>query len=130
MRVNSSGFSLLEVLVAVCVISTAFVVILSGFGRNLKLTGTSEDYMIAAMLAKQKMVELEHKRKIKPGTSKGDFGKLYPRFSWETDITFDEKRNFYMVTLTVSVNRTGAKREVILRTILAPQMENFLRKTN
>ncbi len=130
MRVNSSGFSLLEVLVAVCVISTAFVVILSGFGRNLKLTGTSEDYMIGAMLAKQKMVELEHKRKIKPGTSKGDFGKLYPRFSWETDIRFDEKRNFYRVTLTVSVNRTGAKREVILRTILAPQMENFLRKTN
>ena len=67
------GFTLLEVLVALAILSVAVVSMIQLFGQGLRLLKVSGDYQQAVLLADQKAREVETVREGVEGGREGDF---------------------------------------------------------
>jgi competence protein ComGC len=85
-RVKYHNFTLLEILVAMTIISISFIVMLNALSLNITNTAIAEGYTNACLLAKEKMVEIYQRDKLEEGTEYGDFGDDYPEYEWEEDI--------------------------------------------
>jgi prepilin-type N-terminal cleavage/methylation domain-containing protein len=85
-RARCKRFTLLEILVAMTIISICFVVMLNALSLNITNTAIAEGYTTACLLAKEKMVEILQRDKFEEGTEHGDFGDDYLDFEWEEDI--------------------------------------------
>ena len=70
---RDQGFTLLEVLVALVVLSTTVVAALQLFGGGLRLARTAGDHADAALLASAKLAELEP-GSLKEGAEEGTEG--------------------------------------------------------
>jgi len=89
-----SGFTLLEVMVAISILAISLSVLLTFSGNTLVKSGNAERVTIAAMLARQKMVdmELEIEKEMKKNvfpeekSEEGSFEEPYEDYSWEVEI--------------------------------------------
>lgn len=115
------SFTLIEVLVTVTVCGVVFVVLLSGFGQNLRFTALSEDYTTAALLARTVITELETETELVPGKSEGNFGDAFDRFRYVVEVTEDEERPFYRADLRVFFTRSGQERDFEINTAILKQ---------
>ena len=91
-RAPSSGFTLLEIMVAVAILSATLVVMLSIVTNNVRSTNHAKMTTAATFLARNKMVDIEDEI-LDQGftdneeTGEGTFRDLgYPQFRWETAI--------------------------------------------
>jgi len=75
------GFTLLEVLVALAILSVAVVTMIQLFGQGLRLLKVSGDYQQAVLLADQKAREVET---VHEETETGPPGEI---FQWERRVT-------------------------------------------
>jgi len=66
---SSTGFTLLEILVAFVILSMVVTVILQLFSVNLKTLWMSDDYLTATVLADIRMREMLEGAQVKEGTS-------------------------------------------------------------
>lgn len=87
-RKQSAGFSLLEVLVAVIILSGALVMLSSSWSGSLMAFRKSQTLTTIAYLLKRKMTELEVKYRpdsglIPPEEEEGNFGDTYKDYRWE-----------------------------------------------
>jgi prepilin-type N-terminal cleavage/methylation domain-containing protein len=92
MRRGQAGFTLLEIMVAIAILSMTLVVLLSIVTNNVRATNHAKMTTAATLLARTKMVDIEDYI-LDQGftdnteTSSGSFKELgYPQFSWETTI--------------------------------------------
>ena len=115
---RNKGFSLLEMLVAVCILSAAIILLVNGFGENLHFLGIAKDYTTAIFLAREKMVELENSQKLENIKREGDFSSPYNNFHWKISIFPGENNRYFLVRVKVSFTRLGLKREVVLDNVL------------
>lgn len=115
---GQQGLTLLEVMVAVTIAGVAFVVLLSGFGLNIKSTALAEDYTTASLLLKDLVTDAELEKEIRTGKAQGEFGEDFPDFRWESETQKDARLPFYRLTCRVSFKRSGTEREVAGSTIL------------
>ena len=92
MRRAASGFTLLEIMVALAILSTTLVVLLRIVTNNVRATNHAKMTTAATFLARTKMVELEDQilydgfveaNENKAGSFKAEG---YPQFRWETSI--------------------------------------------
>ncbi|HEY8517834.1 MAG TPA: prepilin-type N-terminal cleavage/methylation domain-containing protein [Candidatus Binatia bacterium] len=85
-RRGASGFTLLEVMVALAVIATAFTALLGLHVRNLRLAAREQAYAQALLLARSLITEVELGGYPDVGESQGDFeGEFpgrYPGYRW------------------------------------------------
>lgn len=81
------GFTLLEVLVAMTILATSLVVLLQNVSTSIWLSNISRDMTVAAMIAQDKMTELELEDTYSFGTSDGDFEDKYPGFWWSVSVS-------------------------------------------
>jgi general secretion pathway protein I len=85
-----SGFTLLEVMIAVAFIGIAMLALLSLHQNNLESVIRAQDLTRASMLAQQVMSTAEVERFPTPGQTRGDFSHDYPgefsNFRWERDV--------------------------------------------
>lgn len=86
-RLNG-GFTLIETLVAIMVLSISLVVILQLFSGGLKSGKTADDYTRAVFHAREKMEELLLIDDFEEGTFEGTLGNGY---KWTVDIKFVEQ---------------------------------------
>jgi general secretion pathway protein I len=91
-RRSDSGFTLLEVMIAVAILALTLTVLLSIVTRNVRATARSRMTTVATFLARGKMVTMEDKI-IEKGfqdveeDDDGDFNEEgFPEFSWESRI--------------------------------------------
>ena len=112
------GFSLLEILVAVAIISAGLIFMIKGFGNNLRLSGIGEDYTTAVLLAKQKMAEIELTGNFTGIKKEGIFEPPFQRFSWKISFYPVKTKGFIIVKVRVGFTRGVLKREVILENVL------------
>jgi general secretion pathway protein I len=91
-RRSSSGFTLLEIMVAIAILSSTLVVLLSIVTNNVRSTNHAKMTTSATLLARTKMVDIEDEI-LDNGftdndeTAAGSFKDLgYPQFRWETSI--------------------------------------------
>lgn len=117
---DKSGFTLLEVLVAVVILGSTLAVLLGAVNRNLVLASDSKNISIARMLVQNKISEIELEGYPSNKNEEGEF-EDFPRFKWylsvvplnisslETDIkivkllvTWDNDQQDFEITLAMS----------------------------
>jgi general secretion pathway protein I len=82
----SSGFTLLEVMVALAVMSIVLVSVYRMHSQSLTMNTAARFYTQAPMLAQGKMAELEAISSSAFPENSGDFGEEFPGYSWETSV--------------------------------------------
>lgn len=83
---GEEGFTLLEVLVALAIISGSFAILLGAVNKSLSLAFQSKNLSVASTLAQSKLVELELEGYPSVGERRGTF-KEYPEFDWNLSIS-------------------------------------------
>lgn len=92
---KQSGFSLLEILVAVSILAVSMLVILDMHGNSMVLSGRTEDITVATMLARYKMheIQLEFGKTLEkeglPAENKseeGSFEEPFEAYKWNYEI--------------------------------------------
>jgi len=112
------GFTLLEVLVALAILSFAVVTMIQLFAQGLRLLRVSGDYQQAVLLADQKAREVET---VREGIESGQEG----NFEWERRATVTEVPDELTVSSTSPVRlfrvtvqvRWGTNRSVEVATL-------------
>jgi general secretion pathway protein I len=83
-RQHCAAFTLLEVMVAVAILSIALVTLLGNQGQSIRLADESGFYTTSSRLAREKLAEI-----ILDGETDyradGDFGENAPGYFWRTD---------------------------------------------
>ena len=79
----SFGFTLLEVMVALAVMSIVLVSVYRMHSQSLAMNTAARFYTQAPMLAQSKMAELEALSSSAFPEDSGDFGEEFPGYSWQ-----------------------------------------------
>jgi general secretion pathway protein I len=106
-----SGFTLLEVMVALAIIATVLISVYKLHTQSLTLALETRFNGIAPFLAQQKLAELATEKTDLQENESGDFGEDFPDFSWQMEMEkmepgFQEKTDigFAKIDLTVFTN--------------------------
>jgi general secretion pathway protein I len=108
---SAFGFTLLEVMIALAVMSIVLVSVYRMHSQSLTMNTAARFYTIAPMLAQKKMAELETQTSEGfPGDS-GDFGEQFPGYSWRasladvtSEVLGEVANDLKQIDLTVSLN--------------------------
>ena len=104
---NQRAFSLMEVMIAMGIFFMSVFVILSLVSSSLQNARRLQRPMVdAAMLAS----ELSLTNKIVEGSQSGDFGKMYPGYTWTANINEVLTNKLFQADYVV---RRGDSREVV-----------------
>ena len=79
------GFTLLEVLVAMAILSIAMTTLFSAQSQSLSLAIEAEFNTNASLLAGLKLAELSSGR-LEPADAEGDFGEDFPGYAWKMEV--------------------------------------------
>jgi len=106
---ETSGFTLLEVMVAMAIIAIALTAVLGSQSQSLSLASEAKFSTTAAFLAQGKMAEIEAEKPEDLTSDSGDFGEDFPGYRWDktvNDVTLDEPEgvsdHLKQIDLTVS----------------------------
>lgn len=103
---RNRGFSLLELIMALAILSAGIVVVLQAFSFCAQATGLSCDIISAVFLAEDRIQELEFQEaqgSLKETFDKGGSG----RFGWERSVILDQDLNLYKTNIKISWQRQG-----------------------
>lgn len=88
--VEKAGFTLLEVLVAMAILSMVLVILLQNHGMSIRLSDRARKSSVAANLARDLMTDVEIEGFPELGSEEGDFSELYPGlypgFTWQRQV--------------------------------------------
>ncbi len=82
---RSNGFTLIETLVAMMILSISLVVVMQLFSGGLRSNKISNDYLYGIFHAREKMEELLLSEELLPGSFSGEFDDGY---QWQAAIDF------------------------------------------
>ena len=101
-----SGFSLIEVLVAVVLLSVGLVGIMEGITLTLASSRDEELHTVAVMLAEGHLEQLRSDGFLFEGEDDGDFGADFPRFRWRRKIEETSLSGLHDVSVSVELAET------------------------
>ncbi|MGD9947571.1 MAG: prepilin-type N-terminal cleavage/methylation domain-containing protein [Desulfobulbus sp.] len=84
---HNSGFTLLEVMIAVAIIAIAVVTLLGAQSQSVSIASSAKFDTMASMLAQWKMSDLLLQDFTEITDDEGNFGEDYPQFSWKLTVT-------------------------------------------
>jgi general secretion pathway protein I len=122
---SQSGFTLIEVLVAMVIMIGGIIVVANAWSGNFGRVRTARINNVAATLLERKMTEIEFEYAEKTiddvkEEEGGDFGAMYPGYSWEM-----KSKEFEMPDLSGALTaREGGADETLL-TIMRSTAEFF-----
>jgi type II secretion system protein I len=99
---NTKGFTLLEVIVAMVIVVVGVVMISQTFSTGLRAVRVSDKATVARFLAEQKITDIETQAFTALQSATGDFGTDYSEFIWQEDVAATDLDNLKQVTLTIS----------------------------
>ena len=83
---NPDGFTLLEVMIAVAVMSISLAAVLGLQSRSLTLAAESRFHTTAALLAQKKMAEVTVENLASLGSDSGGFGDVFSEYQWRLNV--------------------------------------------
>ncbi len=95
------GFTLLEVIVSLAVLSIGLVAVLEAYGAAARVSLQDEFITTATFLAAGKMEEVLKEPYIAAASDEGDFGEEFPDFTWTVDAADSEIEGLLTVTVRV-----------------------------
>ena len=78
------GFTLIEVMVAMIVISIVVISVFTLHSQNVLMTAETQFQAVAPMLAQKRMSEIETAFDDNQGEDSGDFGEAFENYSWHS----------------------------------------------
>ena len=114
---RNEGFTLMEVLVSLAIMSIAFLAVFRLQAQNLDLQSEAYFLTLASQLGQQRMAEIEGQPDLKEGQSSGDFGEFHPTFRYEEEIArVRGRKHLWNVRLLVREEGDLAARRILLET--------------
>jgi general secretion pathway protein I len=83
---ETSGFTLLEVMIATAIIAIALVAALGSQSQSVSLANEAKFATTVAFLAQKKLAELEANDLEDVVSDTGDFGEDFPGYRWESEV--------------------------------------------
>jgi general secretion pathway protein I len=83
---RTGGFTLLEILVSMAVISVVLLAVYRLHAQSIAATRTARFQAVAPLLARQKLAEWERLDRNIPFSDEGNFGEQYPGFAWQVAV--------------------------------------------
>jgi general secretion pathway protein I len=80
---GQGGFTLVEVVVAMAILGISLVLVIELFSGGLRLGRASEEYTVAAQLARQKIEEIALYKQVQEGSEEGEFDSTY---RWQVEV--------------------------------------------
>ncbi len=115
LRVNTYGFTLLEVMIAVAILAIGLVAVLKSQSHGLDMAYESEINTRFALLAQQKIADIQ--LAVASGEQSidgsGDFGDEFPSFTWKIESEPTTIENLEKVTLTITYSEGNVEREFV-----------------
>ncbi len=109
------GFTLLEIMVAMSIMSIALVALLTANNRALALSGEANRLSAAVSLARMEIERIALRPALKPGLSEREKRKDIPEFNWRSEIKATPFTG--LVEVSVSVFEADDKNEESLFTL-------------
>jgi general secretion pathway protein I len=108
-RNRRAGFTLIEMVVATVLLALGVVGALACISSATRSTSISSEYTTAALLAQQRIAELEAAPdQVQGGEQNGDFGEQYPTFTYRQQVETGTVGSLMRVNLTIEW-RSGAR---------------------
>lgn len=83
---RSRGFTFLEIMVALAILGSSFVVLLGAHSSAIRQEAAARRLMTATLLARQILTDTEVEGPPALGDDSGDFGEAFPDYSWERQV--------------------------------------------
>ena len=118
---DKHGFTLIEIVVALAILSLALPTLLRSFTEAAKGQALAENRTTALYLLKFRMAEIELEGYPDIGEEDGEFGDN-SRFRWHSDVQdveSEEIEGMRRVTVTVTWQERGKERSISMNTYLA-----------
>jgi type IV pilus modification protein PilV len=106
-RATRAGFSLVEVIVAIVILSIALVGLAHGITTALSSSKESESQTTAAMYAAGLIETLRAEGDIADGQTEGDCGAELPLYRWTESVTAAGVDGLHEVDVSIQSARTG-----------------------
>jgi type II secretion system protein I len=106
---SRKGFTLLEVMIAVAILSIALVTAFQSQSQSISLETESRFLTTASLLAQGKMADVEKTDSNQVFSSSGDFGNDFPDYSWRIEITDTAFQYLKKIDLIVMNSRMVSK---------------------
>jgi len=117
---GEAGLTLLEVIVAMAVLTIGITGVLRAFSSGLMTCKASESYSFAALLAQQAASELERRPDLQPGKLSGTFAGDESAYTWEADIRPVRDSGLCQARITVFWPEGNRRRSLQLFTCMQP----------
>lgn len=116
-NLGNKAFSLVELIVAVIILSVGMVAVLQAFSMCARLSGSSGDVTRALFLAQDKLEELERSEGLLSGLPNNAEGSQ-DKFSWSYYLLLDEPLNLYKAGLEIGWVRRNSQEKLEYLTYL------------
>ena len=107
-----SGFTLLEVMVALLIIATSFVTLLHTRNQSVNAADYAKRATVATLLAAERMSDIEHGDFPDTGEDSSNFGDDYPEYRWKTSVSDTAYENIREVKVDVLWGEASSGRSV------------------
>jgi general secretion pathway protein I len=109
------GFTLIEVLVALAVLTISLTSVYRLHSQTLVMSGKSRFYSLAPALAQSKLSEMERQGIKESSDGTGDFGQDFPGYDWSVrieEVPFELLQNqpYHLVRIDVTINKDDEDR--------------------
>ncbi|MBN2297408.1 MAG: prepilin-type N-terminal cleavage/methylation domain-containing protein [Deltaproteobacteria bacterium] len=102
------GFTLIEVLIAMLILSITFLWLLKAETQGIDMSLRSKFITTSTLLAQDRIVQITSAEKsVMPGNDYGDFGEDYPGYTYTEDIESTALSGYYKYTLTITWGKGG-----------------------
>ena len=118
-RRASTGFTLLEVMIALAILSLVAVAFLRAQASSIHLVDEASQISVATLLAREKMAELESAGFPEPGKKSGPGGEAVPHLRWEQIVSSTEILNLRKAVIRVLWMEGTRERTLELTTYFA-----------
>ncbi|MBI5756618.1 MAG: type II secretion system protein [Nitrospirae bacterium] len=105
---------MLEVMVALLIIATSFVVLLHSRNQSVVAAGYAKNVTTATLLASEKMNEIEQEGFPETGEGSSNFGDDFPGYTWKTTVSDTAYEDVREVRVQVLWGEGSAQRSVEL----------------
>ncbi len=111
-ELRTAGFTLLEVMVALLIIATSFVVLLHTRNQSVTAADYAKRTTVATLLASERMSAIEQEDFPDTGEESSNFGDDYPEYRWKTSVSDTAYENIREVKVEVMWDEGSSERSI------------------